>query len=100
MNFRKPGYRKRLDKQTLEWAKGNPTHNVVDDECCPDFSCCSPGLLVPPEVRHVFYNAYEKGDANTTNRLLGEFLGKMLAHDVPSCKVHIAGLEQQRREVG
>ena len=22
-----------------------PYHNLVDDECCPDFSCCVPSLF-------------------------------------------------------
>jgi len=24
---------------------GKPYHNKFDDECCPDFSCCHPGLF-------------------------------------------------------
>jgi hypothetical protein len=24
---------------------GNPYHNKIDDECCPDFSCCVPDMF-------------------------------------------------------
>lgn len=40
-----PKYRERMRVQALEWAKGNPQHNRIDDECCPDFSCCMPDLF-------------------------------------------------------
>ena len=35
-------YQKRAHQQCVEWAQGKSVHNVVDDECCPDFSCCVP----------------------------------------------------------
>ena len=38
-------YRERVRVQTLNWAMGNAVHNRVDDECCPDFSCCMPDLF-------------------------------------------------------
>jgi hypothetical protein len=98
-SFRKQGYVKRLNKQTLDWLNGNPQHNKVDDECCPDFSCCKPELLAPIEVRQVFFNADLKGDHATTDRLLGEFLGKMIDSIPSKPKVHIAGLDVQRQEV-
>jgi len=41
----KPGYQERVRSQTLSWAMGNPYHNNIDDECCPDFSCCEPDLF-------------------------------------------------------
>lgn len=31
--------------QCLKWAMGTPNHNRIDDECCPDFSCCHPELF-------------------------------------------------------
>jgi hypothetical protein len=39
------GYRERVRVQMLEWAFGHIYHNRVDDECCPDFSCCHPELF-------------------------------------------------------
>lgn len=36
------------------WRAGMPVHDHMNDECCPDFSCCSPKLLTKPdEKRHV-----------------------------------------------
>lgn len=38
-------YRERARVQALSWAMGRSYHNRVDDECCPDFSCCTPDLF-------------------------------------------------------
>ena len=38
-------YAERTRVQCLEWAAGNPYHNRIDDECCPDFSCCEKHLF-------------------------------------------------------
>lgn len=40
-------YRERVRVQTLTWAMGRSVHNRVDDECCPDFSCCQPDMFEP-----------------------------------------------------
>lgn len=47
-------YKERAAYQLDEWVKGNSIHNDVDDECCPDFSCCNPNLLQPKEIRETF----------------------------------------------
>lgn len=86
--FRKAGYRKRLDKQTLDWVKGNPRHNSVDEECCPDFSCCDPELLASQKIRQQFYTAYLNDDDATSSRLLGRFLDKLIKKEFPDEKVH------------
>ena len=98
MGFRKSGYIKRLDKQILEWVKGNPIHNKVDGECCPDFSCCNKSLLAPLEVRQIFYNAFLKDDHETISRLLGEFLTRLMT-SMPDKRTHITGLEVMRQEL-
>jgi hypothetical protein len=41
--------------QTLAWAQGRPYHNPVDDECCPDFSCCHPDLFERDDVKRWRY---------------------------------------------
>jgi len=38
-------YKERVKAQTLKWALGQPYHNNIDDECCPDFSCCVPDMF-------------------------------------------------------
>lgn len=45
----KEGYKERAQQQALAWAQGNPYHNTVDDECCPDFGCCVPSLFTKDE---------------------------------------------------
>ena len=28
-----------------QWVSGKSQHNIIDNECCPDFSCCYPDLF-------------------------------------------------------
>lgn len=39
-------YQKRAHQQSVEWANGRSVHNIIDDECCPDFSCCTPSCFI------------------------------------------------------
>jgi len=96
--FRKDGYKERLNKQTLDWLNGNPQHNKIDNECCPDFSCCKPELLAPIEIRQLFYNAEINNNHRLVDRLLGEFLSKMIDYIPSKPKVYIAGLDYLRQE--
>lgn len=41
---RDAAYFERAKQQTFNWAMGLSRHNKIDDECCPDFSCCCPDL--------------------------------------------------------
>ena len=91
MSFRKDGYKERLETQTINWLNGKPEHNKIDDECCPDFSCCTPELLASKEERQKFYNAHISGDTKTINKMLGDFLGWMLARNIPMKDIHIIG---------
>ena len=38
-------YRNRVREQLQSWVLGTSFHNKVDNECCPDFSCCHPHLF-------------------------------------------------------
>lgn len=42
--------------QVARWAAGGAGHGE-DGGCCPDFGCCRPALLQPPEVRAAFAGA-------------------------------------------
>lgn len=82
------------EEQLKSWVEGNPVHNPDRDECCPDFSCCRPGLLASEEERKRFY----AGDSKTRNEMLTIFLKRMIADefetdekDVPVNHVHVAG---------
>ena len=93
------------EEQLAEWVKGNPIHNErmlgghLIGECCPDFSCCKPELLAPVEIRELYSAAYKTDNTKVTSRMLGEFLTRMIDQHEPKIKVHIAGLEADRREL-
>lgn len=70
-----PGDRESIKYQTEQWVLGIPWHNVVRNECCPDFSCCRPELLAPKEVRERFAALEEAEDHGATSKMLGMFLG-------------------------
>lgn len=57
-------YRERVRAQTLSWAQGRPYHNRIDDECCPDFSCCQPELLEKDDAKR--WEAYSKEGQSLT----------------------------------
>ena len=70
MEIKGDTYKERCLLQLDEWVNGNPIHNKVDDECCPDFSCCKPEFLADELTRQTFKAAYLKGDEDTTNGML------------------------------
>ena len=65
------------DEQLAKWVAGDPVHigDGASGQCCPDFSCCQPGLLAPKRVREIFRDA----DEATRMGILGHFLGAALA---------------------
>ena len=79
MSIRGSSYAERVKFQLDEWKRGNSIHNDVDDECCPDFSCCKPELLASKEKRETFCAVVEKGDEDTKMGMLMEFLGRGMA---------------------
>ncbi len=58
----------------LNWANGISIHNTVEDECCPDFSCCQPKLQASEADRKAFAAANEE----QRESFLFGFLGKAL----------------------
>lgn len=46
-----PGYMDRVRAQMFSWANGKPYHDPINDECCPDFSCCFPSLFEPDQAK-------------------------------------------------
>lgn len=82
--------------QLLEWVAGRPWHNPfapdgsygekrTDGECCPDFSCCVPGIA-PQSQREAFANA----DDAARNSMLGMFLCEVVQEETGKV-IHIAG---------
>lgn len=45
-------YRVALNHQLTEWVNGRSTHLPPPyGECCPDFSCCYPDMMMPSGER-------------------------------------------------
>ena len=78
-------------EQLALWLDGTPKCPNDAGECCPDFSCCRPSLLVPRAVREAFVSASDE----QRGRMLMVFLGSMIAEAVPDKKIHIAGSGEQ-----
>ena len=48
-------YDERAQTQLRLWQQGVPVHNDIDNECCPDFSCCRGShLLASQKLRDMF----------------------------------------------
>lgn len=77
------------DEQLAEWLKGNPIHNDEREECCPDFSCCTPSLLADQKTRQAFVD----GNEELRMSMLGIFLGKAIAEMGFEKKVYLAGFD-------
>lgn len=78
-----------IDYQVHQWLEGRPLHNPIRGECCPDFSCCNGGKILPREVRERFVEAYTSGDNKTQYEILGMGLSGLAAS--MGKDIHIAG---------
>ena len=58
-NIKNMHYRDRVLIQGLLWVEGTPVHNDIDQECCPDFSCCEPDIFIDSKKdrKRIFDNA-------------------------------------------
>ncbi len=81
-------------EQLAEWLKGNPVHNKIRDECCPDFSCCEPRLLWPEERRQEFADA----DEEKRFGMLGQSLGACLAVAGKRDGAYITGMDGETKQ--
>jgi len=63
--------RESVTHQVGNWADGIPTHNPIRDECCPDFSCCDPALLMDESLRKRFLKSHVSEDYETRDKILG-----------------------------
>lgn len=72
-------YEQRHMQQLELWAGGNSQHNHVDDECCPDFSCCNKKMHTPDEERKKYLQMYRENADSVTPfhaKVLGEAMAK------------------------
>ena len=81
------------EEQLDLWVEGKPIHNLYLGECCPDFSCCCPGLLAPQETREAFRKAYLANDNSTMTSMLSMFLGAAIDYWGKTQEVYIVGSE-------
>lgn len=60
----KPGHIQRKYEQLIHWMNGFSLHNHVDDECCPDFTCCANILPDDSDAKKRVYDFFieEYGD--------------------------------------
>lgn len=54
-------YQERVRIQCRQWVDGVSKHNTIDDECCPDFSCCHPALFITDQVKRRAHYDLEYG---------------------------------------
>jgi len=76
-----------VDAQLQLWVDGESVHNSTRDECCPDFSCCSPELLADKKTRMLFRDSTDE----IRHSMLMGFLGELISDK----KVYIAGQAEQ-----
>ena len=55
---KKTGYSIRSYEQLLDWMGGVSKHNQIDDECCPDFTCCANVLPDNSEAKKIVYETF------------------------------------------
>jgi len=82
-------FEERTEDQLQEWAKGNSIHNHVDEQCCPDFSCCTEGGKATAEERDQFMRLYRAGGLGNCMALMGDFLGRAIASKYPDKNIAI-----------
>lgn len=78
-------------EQLDKWVDGESLCPNDQDECCPDFSCCT-STTTHQEVKEAFRVAYLQGDHETMERFCIHFLGGAMSGIAsPNNKVHFAG---------
>lgn len=58
IKIRKPGYVYRSYEQLVDWMNGTSKHNYIDDECCPDFTCCANILPDDAAAKRLVYDHF------------------------------------------
>lgn len=83
--------KERCQFQLEEWVKGNSIHNDVDEQCCPDFSCCRKNVNTPVEKRQEYLKIYNEQGPDGCVEMLGGFLSNMLLTSGKEMNVEIIG---------
>jgi hypothetical protein len=72
------------EEQLFQWLCGNSMHDIENDRCCPDFSCCHPELKEEIKVRKLYYTSFLEDDYDLQDSLLIIFLGKAMSQNTRS----------------
>lgn len=57
------------ESQLQLWLAGKSVHNPCDDNCCPDFSCCTGLSICSIELRNRYIHAYQHKDTTTISAI-------------------------------
>ena len=63
----------RLQFQVNRWYDGQSLHNHIDNQCCPDYSCCYPALVATSDCKHAFRKAVAIQDEDLVAELVMNF---------------------------
>jgi len=55
---KKSGFVIRSYEQLVDWMNGISKHNEIDDECCPDFTCCANILPDDADAKRLVYEHF------------------------------------------
>lgn len=77
------------EAQLKSWLAGKPVHDHVNNQCCPDFSCCVPSLLVDQSTRETFCRGTEEVRMAMSSMFLGAVIGELPADKI--LRVHLVG---------
>ena len=84
------------EEQLILWVDGVSKCPNARGECCPDFSCCKPVLLVSKRLRIIF----KKSDQAERQKMLFGFLGALLSKGMDDKlkgrKVYLTGGSQRK----
>lgn len=86
-------YKESVDHQIKHWAKGIATHNPIGDECCPDFSCCCPSLMMQERARKTFLEAHLSGNDEIRHDMLMMCLGGLVSES--GIEAYVAGDDRE-----
>ena len=81
------------EEQLERWVEGESLCPNEYGDCCPDFSCCVPSLLVDKDARVEFTEAYAQGDNRKVEHMCLMFLGAALGALDRRDEVYLAGLD-------
>ena len=80
------------EEQLELWVQGDSLCPNTNGDCCPDFSCCHPDLLVSEEKRRAFL------DAKDRDPYIAEFLLRLIKKLAPESNVTMLVVESPKED--